>query len=216
MSFDRLARHYRWMEYVLAGSKLQRCRTAFLNRVLDTRHALIVGEGNGGFLSAFLKANPSAQVTCVDGSARMLECARLRLRREGTFPDHVAFIHSDILAWTPPRAQFDLLVTHFFLDCFRPEQLEVILNRLGAAAVPESYWLISDFREPSVGLAKWRARSILSLMYFFFRCVTHLPAKRLTAPDALLERNGFALQSRLLSEWGLLHADLWRGVRRDK
>ena len=62
MSFDRLAPHYRWMEAVLAGGKLQRCRTAFLNEVKDARHALIVGDGNGRFLSALLRANPSVRV----------------------------------------------------------------------------------------------------------------------------------------------------------
>jgi ubiquinone/menaquinone biosynthesis C-methylase UbiE len=212
MSFDRLARHYRWMEYVLAGNKLQRCRTAYLDQVREVRRALIAGEGNGRFLSAFLEANPSVQVTCVDGSARMLDCARVRLRREGRRADNVEFIHADILAWTPPPAQFDLLATHFFLDCFPPVQLEIVLARLGAAAVPEGHWLISDFREPRAGPAKWRARSILAVMYLFFRCVTRLPARRLTAPDTLLERHGFALQSRRLSEWGLLHADLWRAA----
>ena len=29
-SFDLLAPHYRWMEFVLAGRKLQECRTVFL------------------------------------------------------------------------------------------------------------------------------------------------------------------------------------------
>src|SRR5439155_22241467 len=33
MSFDTLAPHYRWMEFILAGKKLQRCRTAFLDEI---------------------------------------------------------------------------------------------------------------------------------------------------------------------------------------
>src|SRR5687768_4095337 len=79
MSFDRLAPHYRWLEWILAGPKLQRCRTAFLPVITPPRHALLIGEGNGRFLVELLRAHPCVRVLCVDASARMLECARARL-----------------------------------------------------------------------------------------------------------------------------------------
>ena len=46
MSFDLLAPHYRWMEFILAGEKLQRCRTAFLDELPAARNILLVGEEN--------------------------------------------------------------------------------------------------------------------------------------------------------------------------
>jgi len=214
MSFDRLAPHYRWMEAVLAGGKLQRCRTAFLDEAKTARRALIVGEGNGRFLSVLLRVNPSVRVLCVDGSARMLERACARLAREGLNVHQVEFLHADATTWSPPRAGFDLLVTHFFLDCFRPEQLAEIVGRLSAAAAPDARWLIADFCEPAQGPARWRARSMLALMYWFFRAITGLPARRLTPPDSFLEQHGFQLQSRRRAEWGLLHTDVWQFARR--
>src|SRR5882762_1835947 len=51
--FDRLAPHYYWMECVLAGRTLQRCRTAFLEQTRDATAALLIGEGNGRFLAEF-------------------------------------------------------------------------------------------------------------------------------------------------------------------
>jgi len=36
-NFDFLAAHYRWMEWVLAGRKLQRCREAFLGSIPPPR-----------------------------------------------------------------------------------------------------------------------------------------------------------------------------------
>ena len=72
MSFDRLAPHYRWMECVLAGSKLQRCRTAFIDNVSVARRALLLGEGNGRFLVELFRARPDIHVTCVDASSAML------------------------------------------------------------------------------------------------------------------------------------------------
>ena len=214
MSFDRLAPHYRWMEWVLAGGKLQRCRTAFLEDTRQARRALMVGEGNGRFLSALLDANSSVQVTCVDGSARMLEAARARLQRARQGEAQVEFVHADLLSWTPPRHGFDLIVTHFLLDCFGPDQLAAIVPRLGAVTAPDARWLVSDFCEPERGPARWRARWILASMYWFFRHVAQLPARRLTPPDPFLQSEGFALQSRRTSEWGLLRSDLWvRGGR---
>src|SRR5215469_5978584 len=71
MSFDVLAPHYRWMEFVLAGKKLQRCRTAFLSQVADRQNVLLVGEGNGRFLVECRRSLKNARITCVDASARM-------------------------------------------------------------------------------------------------------------------------------------------------
>ncbi|MEO6787625.1 MAG: class I SAM-dependent methyltransferase, partial [Chthoniobacteraceae bacterium] len=103
MSFDRLAPHYRWMEWLLAGGKLQHCRTAFLHAVPPPRSVLMVGEGNGRCLVELLRAHPDAHVTCVDASARMLDRARARLRAHGLGGSAVEFIHADIREWPVPQ-----------------------------------------------------------------------------------------------------------------
>lgn len=83
MGFDPLAPHYRWMEFVLAGNKLQRCRTAFLSRANQARNILLMGEGNGRFLIECRRRLKQARITCVDNSGCMLESARERLVRCG-------------------------------------------------------------------------------------------------------------------------------------
>ena len=45
--FDRLAPHYGWMERLLAGRKLQRCRAAFLQTIPAPRRALVAGPAAG-------------------------------------------------------------------------------------------------------------------------------------------------------------------------
>jgi hypothetical protein len=108
-----------------------------------------------------------------------------------------------------PQNQFDLIATHFFLDCFTPAQLEILIPKIALAAAPNAVWLIADFQAPNAGLRRIRARLILQVMYLFFRIVTRLPARELTAPDAFLKRNGFFLRERRVSEWGLLKSDFW-------
>ena len=50
---------------------------------------------------------------------------------------------------------------------------------------------------------------IHALMYAFFRASTGIEARRVTPPDADLAAAGFTLVRRELSNFGLLHADLW-------
>ena len=207
--FDRIAPHYGWMEKLLAGRKLQRCRAAFLQAIPPPRRALVAGQGHGGFVVELLRAHPQVRCTCVDSSSVMLQAARARLRRDGLEDARAEFIQADLLDWAAPKAEFDLIVTHFFLDCFRPEQLDRLMPKLSGAAAPEACWLLADFREPASGPARWRARAIIELMYLFFRWATTLPASRLTSPDALLAQNGFILGQRRIFDWGLLHSDLW-------
>jgi ubiquinone/menaquinone biosynthesis C-methylase UbiE len=210
MSFDLLARHYRWMELLLAGNKLQRCRTAFLDRVGDAQNVLIVGEGNGRFLVECRRKLPTARITVVDASARMLDAARTRLERSGLDSSGVQFIHTDALDWKPNCASHDLIVTHFFLDCFPSQQLEQVVAALSQSASPGASWLLADFQVPTRGLSRYRALIIHAWMYAFFRVATRLPARRLVPPDDFLTAQNFVLQEQRTSEWGLLRSDLWK------
>jgi ubiquinone/menaquinone biosynthesis C-methylase UbiE len=209
-SFDLLAPHYRWMECVLAGRKLQDCRTRFLNEFSSARNVLLLGEGNGRFLCELLKCNPAARVTCVDASRRMQSAARRRLDRVGLSGAQVTFIHSDVLTCKLAADSYDAIATHFFLDCFPSEQLDRIVQRVSSWAAPGARWVISDFRAPDAGLGRQRAEIILAMMYLFFRVATRLPARKLTDPRAYLERNRFVLMKQAVREWGLLYSELWR------
>jgi len=215
MSFDALAPHYRWMELVLAGEKLQRCRTAFLNRVSPPQNILIWGEGNGRFLVECRRAWKQATIVCADASGRMLASAKRRLEQRGLASDGVEFLRADVLQWSPPKEIFDLIVTHFFLDCLCAEQLQEIIEKLGTAARQKAAWLLADFQSADFGLQRIRTAVILKAMYLFFRFATRLPASRLIEPDPFLTQSDFILSERRVSEWGLLHSDFWeRGMGR--
>lgn len=209
MSFDALAPHYRWLEAMLAGNLLQRSRTAFLDRIQEPKQVLIYGEGNGRFLAALCERFPMARITVVDASATMLGLAKQRLMKVGHAVGRVTFVHADALNWQPAPAIFDLIVTHYFLDCFREDQLQDLVACLGRAATPSAQWLLADFKAPMAGWRGLRNRVILRLLYVFFRWATRLPARELTPPDVLLARLGFRLRQRQDFDWGLLHSDWW-------
>ena len=204
--FDLLAPHYLWMERVLAGSVLQSCRTKHLPAIANSRQILLLGEGAGRFLSEVIRASPTAEVTCVDSSAGMLRQAR-RVSPEGA---HLTFVHADVFKHEFGTEKHDAVATHFFLDCFAPDQLQQLVSRIVRALKPGGIWLLSDFRVPHSGPQRWRATVILKVMYLFFRSVTALPACYLTNPDPYLEQSGLTLIKRHTANFGLLHSDLWR------
>lgn len=213
MSFDRLAPHYTWMEAVLAGRRLKRARNAWLEGLAGCRDILIAGVGHGHFLRRCLAAFPAARITSVDASAPMLAAAERRAR--GVRPNlrEVEFVHATLPDWEPRRAGFDAIVTHFFLDCFAADELDLIVRQLSAAARPRAQWLLADFHVPPHGLARRRAMAVHAMMYAFFRRVAKIRARRVVDPGPWLRDEGFSLVARRQFEWGLLQSDWWS--RRD-
>jgi SAM-dependent methyltransferase len=209
MSFDRLANSYRWMERVLAGRTLQACRTDWLGKVLGARDILIVGEGPGRFLEVCAERCPKAQFTVVDSSQKMLELAKLTWEQGRPRDNRAEFIHAALPDWRAPRDRFDLVVTHFFLDCFNDRSLRLVVELLAASASANSSWLLSDFCVPPRGLARWRAQCVLRIAYTFFRAATGIEAREITPPEPFLEAAGYHLKERKARQWGLLHSDLW-------
>jgi SAM-dependent methyltransferase len=168
----------------------------------------VLGEGPGRFLVELLRTNPGVQVTCVERSPRMIEAARSQLHESELA--RVRFERADALEWEPPHNEYDLVVTHFFLDCFRRDELAKLVAKLAASATTDARWLLADFREPEHGWRKWRAKAVLALMYGFFRWTTGLSAFRLTPPDGFLTIGGFQLTARRLANFGLAHSDFWQ------
>jgi len=198
LNCDPIARWYRWLEYSGFGGELQRRRCAFLRDVADARRVLVLGDGDGRFLVRLVQQNHGASIDYIDLSWRMLELAR---RRAG---EKVTYVRGDALTVALPKAEYDLLVTHFFLDCFDSTDLERLIARLAESSRPDSRWVVSEFRESS-----WWARRIIRLLYRFFAWTTGLKTSRLTDHRPLLEKNGFRLAKEQTARWGLLASELW-------
>ena len=210
MSFDAVAPWYRALETIAFGNALQRCRVVCLGEIRTPRRALIVGEGNGRFLCELLRAHP-VQADCVDSSKRMLQLARQRMENElPNLRGQVRFLHHDITNWAPPQNHYDLVVTHFVLDCFPQAELAWVVKNLAAAAKPDAEWLLADFRLPDRGFARLQARAWLATMYQFFRFTARIPANELIDPTPCLQAEGFSLARQHFSRQGMLKSELWR------
>ena len=176
--------------------------------------ALLLGDGDGRFLAALLDANATVQIDCVDSSAKMLALARERsLRASGK--DQVAFrvrfLHADARQWSPPVGTvYDLVVTHFFLDCLTDADLAQLLNRLEPSLACNAVWLVSEFHQPSGGLRAWRAKLWIGGLYLAFGWLTGLRVRRLPDHRRALTSHQFTLEQAVQAEWGLLVSEWWR------
>lgn len=204
MSFDRVAPHYRRLETLIFGRQLQMARCAFVRQSARPRRALVVGEGNGRFLEQLRRAQPDLQVDCLDASVRMLELARARVG-----DPCVQFVQADIREAAFPAKRYDLIVTHFFLDCFEEAALRPLVEKLSAAATDEATWLIADFHAPPRGWRRWWGRLLIATMYFFFRVAAGIKARRLEEYAPLLRAQDFALTKEVISPNGMIRSQQW-------
>jgi SAM-dependent methyltransferase len=211
-NFNAIARPYRWLEYLTLGKALESCRNHYLPQLLDRRHALVLGDGDGRFLAQLLAYNPQLQADAVDISATMLQL--LRQRSEATAPNVTLRLRThQANALTFPlqdsEASYDLIVTNFFLDCLTPTELNTLITRIAPTLTPGALWLISDFRIPD-GLMRLPARALVRSLYFAFRLLTGLRTTHLPDHATPLTQAGLTRIAQQHSLAGLLTTELWR------
>ena len=205
-NFDRLAGLYRWMELVTFGPWLDRCRSAFLAELGERRRALALGDGDGRFTARLLGANQNVEIDAIDLSAAML---RALLGRAGT---HAARVHTncaDACDWQPANEQYDLVVTHFFLDCLTTGEIRSLAERVRGAVCPSAMWVVSEFAIPEGWFGRFVARPVVWLLYRGFGLLTGLNVQNLPDHGAALGAAGFRLVKRRAWLRGLLISEIW-------
>jgi SAM-dependent methyltransferase len=207
-NFDLIARPYRWLEYLTLGKALENCRNHYLPQLLGRHRALVLGDGDGRFLAQLLKHNPHLHADAVDTSASMLQL--LRQRSEAATPSASSRLHThhtNALTF-PLNKTYDLVVTHFFLDCLTQSELNTLIARISPTLTPKALWLISDFRIPS-GPMHLPAKFIVRSLYLTFRILTGLRPTHLPDHATPLTLAGLTRISRQDSLAGLLTTELW-------
>ena len=209
--FDRLSRVYRWMEYFSFGPYLQQCRRLRLAEMTACRRALVYGDGDGRFLAELVRRVPEIRAATVDASSRML----LRLARRLPPRAQVRMLHADALECEPagfPDAPFDLVVSHFFLDCFNEAEIASLVAHVNGAVEKTALWIVSDFAIPQRNPARLLGRWIVRELYLGFGLLTGLRARRLPDHASVMSEAGWMLEDRRELLWGLLLSERWRRI----
>ncbi len=209
VNFDLIARPYRALEFLTFGRMLEKTRLHYLPELAHSSNALVIGDGDGRFLARLLAASPHLQATAIDSSAEMLRLLKQRCETAapGSQP-RLRVIQTDALRFIPDET-YDLIVTHFFLDCLSSSDLELLIRRLVPSLSPKALWLISEFRIPSGTLAL-PASFLIRGLYFAFRMLTGLPTTKLPDYGAALRHSRFTRTGVHYHCGGLLASEVWR------
>jgi hypothetical protein len=211
-NFDRLASAYRWMEIATFGRSLWRCRCRFLDELRNCRTALVLGDGDGRFTARLLDENPRVWVDAIDTSGAML---RTLLRNAGVHRHRISVHHSDARQWQPHNSHYDLVVSHFFLDCLTTDEVTALAERLRLCTSDRSKWVVSEFAIPAGWFGRRVAQPLVKSLYLAFRMLTGLRVGRLPRHRDALSSAGFVLDQERPSLGGLLVSEVWvRGSRR--
>jgi SAM-dependent methyltransferase len=171
--FNLVAPLYPALERCVFGSRLNRARRAFFDAIVQANRILLVGEGNGRFLSLLLGLKNKGCVNVVEKSAVMIRLAKKRTRKLGALRCDLKFIETDVLAFSPAD-RFDCVVTHFVLDLFNPPAQQSLIERIAELTAPGGSWINVDFlpaRTVRGGILMW-------LQYTFFRMASRIEARR--------------------------------------
>jgi len=208
-SFDSVARLYRALEYASFGPLLERCRFHHIPALVQCRRALVLGDGDGRFLAQLLAAAPGLSADAVDASEAMLHLLRARADKAG-LAARLSTIHADARSLPLRNHLYDLVATHFFLDCLTEAEADHLIARVRPHLAPEAKWLVSEFQVPqSSWLWAALARIIISGLYAAFRILTGLRVRQIPPWRALLQRHGFRRTASRTWLGGLLVSELW-------
>ena len=213
-NFDRLAKLYFWMELATFGPFLSRCRQAFLTELVPARRAVVLGDGDGRFTAELLRVNSQVRIDAVDASPAMLDAL---LHRAGQNEGRVSAHCADAREWQSANPPYDLVVSHFFLDCLTTEEIRVLAAKVHSAISPSAMWIVSDFAVPHSWFGRWSARPLVWLLYLAFGLFTGLKVCSLPDHHGALRNAGFTLTQRRCWLRGLLVSEMWRchGVDRE-
>lgn len=206
-NFNSLARIYRGMERATFGPWLWRCRCAFLEELHTRRAALVIGDGDGRFTARLLEENLAIFIDAVDVSSAML---RALLRNAGIRSSRVRVHLADARRWNPPAPPYDLVVTHFFLDCLTTAEVVSLATRLRSSVTPSACWLVSEFAVPMGWFGSLVARPVVAGLYLAFWLLAGLSVHRLPDHRKALTQAGFTLEQQRRWLGGLLVSELWK------
>jgi Methyltransferase domain len=215
-NFDRLVRVYRWMEWASFGPLLWKCRCAFLCEMQSARRALVIGDGDGRFTDRLLATNRTVRVEAIDSSAAMLHALK---RRSAANAGRLRILCLDVRNWRARQApapaeettaQYDLIITHFFLDCLTTDEVRTLAEEAATAAAPGALWVVSEFAVPQGWFGRLVAQPLIAFLYAAFGLLTGLRVRRLPNHAQALRSAGFVRIRTKPRLGGLLVSELWR------
>lgn len=198
VDFNPISRIYDLLKSLIFGRSLEKATMHFLEFVPSNSKILIIGGGTGKLLRNF---NSTHQIQYVELSSAMISKAK-KVNSNAL----IEFIHADILKWNSDE-KFDFIITPFILDCFNDDTLNFLLPKLKNNLNHNGSWIHIDFY-PKNAFQK----SLVSIMYFFFRMTAKLEVKELADFDHLFKNHEFICKRKALFFHSMVESKIYRKI----
>lgn len=205
IDFSILAPIYDFLGTIVFWGALHKSQIHFLDRLPKSPKVLIVGGGTGRFLIDLLKSGKVEEVDYIDISPGMIAKARKKVGVLGKL-EQVQFLCGGMESI--PSEKYDLICTHYILDCFNEEELLELVPKFKEVLRESGMLHFSDFYlDSSSSILR---RSFVGFLYFFFRILCGLKTKNLPGFKKLFEKFGFKEEAEEYLFCRLLRTALYR------
>ena len=155
-NYDRVASFYETLAQIYSTGAIRQSKQAQMKYLEPGFHVLYLGVGSGE--DALMACRQGAAVTCVDLSQNMLSKAGRRISEAG----HTANLVCADVHQFEPQHPFDVVITNYFLNCFREPEMARMMQRAARFLRPQGTMLIADVA-PSRGNPASRLFNIVYL-----------------------------------------------------
>lgn len=183
--FNGIAPFYDSFARIIFGKELERAKRHYLNYVKDGHKILYIGGGTGSILPDLIEKHHDLEIDYIEASDKMIERAQKRVSHTGT--STINWIHGteDNI---DKKGYYDIVITNFFLDLFRPEELDPLMSKINESVRLDGFWIFTDFYGRTKGL---KNRILVRVMYLFFRAIGAVKSNRLLRYGLYFEKMGF-------------------------
>jgi len=206
MNFDLIAKHYNWIEKIIFRSDLEKVRRMNLALVKNAKSILLLGDGDGRFLEQVSLMGTDAFIVSVDSSAKMIDLSKRKLEKSAL---NVEFNCTKIEDFQPIESfKPDLIIAHFFLDCFTHDEVKLIIDRVSEWAAVNAKFVISDFLiTKKTSFNKIYQKMLTKIMIRFFRLFCGISARLLPNIPKIMTSRGWnclsqeGLKGEFINSW---------------
>jgi hypothetical protein len=140
----------------------------------------------------------------------MLAVLRQRARRSCRSADiRLSTTEADIRKFTPAEKDYDLIVSHFFLDCLTDGEVRALAERLTPHMTQNAGWLVSEFAVPEKGWKRLGARFLTRSLYVAFSVLTQLRVRQIPNYAQAFNDNRLQRTKKAVFLGGVLVAEVW-------
>ena len=173
--FDFLSPMYNKISQAFFGKSLINSQKYFIPNLKKAKSVLILGGGTGEILADLMKFQISEYYYYLDISQGMIDRSEKLISEK--FIENINQVRFDCGSYQnisvhPP---FDLVITPYFLDCFKEKEVENVINLLHSKLADGGEWLFVDFNVSNKSfISKISSYLIIKFLYLFFNVLCRI------------------------------------------